>query len=226
MITAFTRLNVPGVYYKLDIVDPVFIWHPKLAWTHYSWPLFVVHFAERQKNTKVFSKCPVYIISNHSAVSAISVPSQELRFIIFNWLLRTVLTVILSARSGCSTSIFPALLLPSTGASSVCIILTTRADALFRQLKAWVTCILKGKLNYFILLNRTYIQRLIIDSRAVVFLRHSRLQSYLVYLSTTQPNGIEGSRDKNAFAHDWRRHQLCAKDKSATKANFEKANIA
>ena len=35
--TVFTRLNATGVYFKLGIVDPAFIWHPKLAWALYSW---------------------------------------------------------------------------------------------------------------------------------------------------------------------------------------------
>ena len=35
--TVFTGLNAPGVYFKLGIVDPAFIWHPKLAWALYPW---------------------------------------------------------------------------------------------------------------------------------------------------------------------------------------------
>ena len=35
--TVFTQLNAPGIYSKLDIVDPAFIWHLKLVWALYSW---------------------------------------------------------------------------------------------------------------------------------------------------------------------------------------------
>ena len=35
--TVFSRLNTPGIYFKLGTVDQAFIWHPKLAWVLYSW---------------------------------------------------------------------------------------------------------------------------------------------------------------------------------------------
>ena len=36
--TVFPQINAPWLFFlKLGIVDPAFIWHPKLAWALYSW---------------------------------------------------------------------------------------------------------------------------------------------------------------------------------------------